>query len=113
MSDTTEYDLRGIVVRTLDATNRLLALRALPGADASLAAWGLETRTGVELAQLLDSRTVHSEDGLDVLSTLGPVQGLAVANDPADVRLLRARTQRVRRGQARRCATPPGHHHDQ
>lgn len=94
--DTTEYDARGNVVRTLDAMNRLLALRKLPGADASLTAWGLDSITDPrELAQLLDARTTYSEDGLDVLTTLGPLQRLAVANDPNLVRNLRARTTNV------------------
>ncbi|QHT57591.1 DNRLRE domain-containing protein [Cellulomonas sp. H30R-01] len=92
--DTAEYDARGNVVRTLDATNRLLALRKLPGANEALMAWGLDYMTDSrDLAQALDSRTTYSEDGLDVISTLGPVQRLAVANDLGDVRPLRARTR--------------------
>jgi len=90
--DTAEYDRFGNVVRTLDATNRLLALRAMPDADATLTLWGLQARSGTDLAQLLDSRTTYSIDGLDVVSELGPVQQLAVANTPDTQRLLRART---------------------
>ncbi|GAA3800588.1 DNRLRE domain-containing protein [Cellulomonas soli] len=90
--DTAEYDGRGNAVRTLDATNRLLALGKLPDATAMLAAWGLETRTPPELAQLLDARNAYSEDGLDLLVSVGPVQRLAVGNDSSDVRSLRPTT---------------------
>lgn len=93
--DTAEYDRFGNTVRTLDATNRLLALRKLPNAAAMLTDWGLDNKTGPELSVLLDSRSTYSPDGLDVLTETGPVQRLAVANDPNDVRLLRPRTVNV------------------
>jgi len=84
--DTTEYDLRGNVVRTLDATNRLLALKKLPNAASMLAAWSLDGKTSLELSQLLDSRSEYSEDGLDQLTALGPVQHLVfVDDDPTTV----------------------------
>lgn len=91
--DTAEYDRRGNVIRTLDATNRLLALQKLPGAAASLSAWGL-SGTSATLAQLLDSRSTYSEDGLDLVSTLAPAQMLGVG-DLGDRRLLRATTTNV------------------
>ncbi len=47
---------------------------------------GLQAKGSVELSQLLDSRSTYSEDGLDLLTSIGPVQRLAVGNDPADVR---------------------------
>lgn len=93
--DTAEYDRFGNTVRTLDATNRLLALRKLPNAATMLTDWGLDNKTGPELSVLLDSRSTYSPDGLDVLTETGPVQRLAVANDPNDVRLLRPRTVNV------------------
>ncbi|MFJ2298196.1 RHS repeat-associated core domain-containing protein [Oerskovia paurometabola] len=93
--DTAEYDRFGNTVRTLDATNRLLALRKLPNTATMLTDWGLDNKTGLELSVLLDSRSTYSPDGLDVLTETGPVQRLAVANDPNDVRLLRPRTLNV------------------
>ncbi|OCI29632.1 tRNA nuclease WapA precursor [Oerskovia enterophila] len=90
--DTAEYDRFGNTVRTLDATNRLLALRKLPNAAAMLTDWGLDNKTSLELSTLLDARSTYSPDGLDVLTETGPVQRLAVANDPNNVRLLRPRT---------------------
>jgi hypothetical protein len=74
---------------TLDATNRLLALKKLPGWEDALAQWGLEGRTSGELSQLLDSRATYSADGLDVLTQTGPIQQLVVGDDPSDVRTLR------------------------
>lgn len=96
--DTTEYDRYGNTVRTLDATNRLLALGSYPGAQDMLEAWNLVDASGapldsVTLAQLLDSRSAYSEDGIDLLTELGPVQQLAVGNNANDVRLLRPWTQ--------------------
>lgn len=90
--DTAEYDRYGNTVRTLDATNRLLALKVLPNAQAELTAWGLQTKSSAELAQLLDARTTYSDDGIEPITELAPIQRLAVANDPTDVRTLRSRT---------------------
>lgn len=93
--DTAEFDRFGNVVRTLDATNRLLALKKLPGWEESLTAWGLQTTPTAHLAQLLDSQSTYSTDGLDVLTQLGPIQQLAVANDGTTVRTLRPRARYV------------------
>lgn len=94
--DTIEYDRFGNVVRTLDATNRLLALRKLPDAPAALAALGKSGEpSSAALAQLLDARTRYSADGLDVLETTGPIQRLAVGNDPGNRVTLRPRTTTV------------------
>jgi YD repeat-containing protein len=93
--DTTEYDRYGNTVRTLDATNRLLALGTLPGAEGMLTELGLTGRSSAELSNLLDSRSTYGLDGLDLITTTGPVQRLAVANDPNDVRLLRPRSVNV------------------
>jgi RHS repeat-associated protein len=89
--DTAEYDRFGNVTRTLDATNRLLALKVLPGWQDSLTAWGLDGRSTVELAQLLDTRSAYSADGLDVVTQTGPIQQLALA-DTGQVRTLRPTT---------------------
>lgn len=87
--DTTEYNARGAVVRTLDATNRLAALHVPGSAFDALAQWGLQDRESPELAQILDTRNTYSADGMDLLESLGPVQSLAVANDPGQMALLR------------------------
>lgn len=92
--DTTEYDNRGNAIRTLDATNRLLAFSEA-GTTSKLSGWGLDNRTSAELAQMLDTRNTYSADGLDLLTSTGPAQRLAVANNPADVRTLRAVTTNV------------------
>lgn len=78
--DTTEYDGKGRVVRTLDATNRLLALGKLPE-SALLGGWGI-TGTSAAIAQVLDTRTFYTPDDLAVHATRGPAQRLAVGNDP-------------------------------
>lgn len=93
--DTAEYDRTGKTVRTLDATNRLLALRKLPDAEQMLIDWGLQQRTSIDLATLFDSRSAYSPDGLEVVSETGPAQQLALANDPNDIRLLRPHTDYV------------------
>ncbi|WP_264031020.1 polymorphic toxin-type HINT domain-containing protein [Cellulosimicrobium sp. SH8] len=90
--DTAEYDRTGKTIRTLDATNRLLALRKLPNAEQMLTDWGLQERTSIDLATLFDSRSLYSADGLEVVSETGPAQQLALANDPNDIRLLRPHT---------------------
>jgi RHS repeat-associated protein len=92
--DTTEYDNQGKVVRTLDATNRLLALGKL-AESADLASWNLGGTGSVYLSQVLDTRTTYTADGLDVRSERGPAQQLAVANDPDTVQTLHAVTRYV------------------
>jgi YD repeat-containing protein len=89
--DTTEYDRFGNIVRTLDASNRLLALLGHPGNPCKnsqgtvvhcLTDWAIPLDSPAALANLLDSRTEYSEDGLDTLATRGPAQRLATANNP-------------------------------
>jgi RHS repeat-associated protein len=92
--DTTEYDNQGKVVRTLDATNRLLALGKLAESD-QLASWNLGGTGSVYLSQVLDTRTTYTLDGLDVRSERGPAQQLAVANDPDTLQTLHATTRYV------------------
>ncbi|TFH70995.1 DNRLRE domain-containing protein [Cellulomonas sp. HD19AZ1] len=78
--DTTEYDGKGRVVRTLDATNRLVALGKLPESS-QLGSWGI-TGSSATIAQVLDTRTYYTPDDLAVHATRGPAQRLAVGNDP-------------------------------
>jgi RHS repeat-associated protein len=92
--DTTEYDNKGKVVRTLDATNRLLSLGKLPE-SADLAAWGLASTDSAYLAQVLDSRTTYTADGMDIRSERGPAQQLALANDPDNVATMHGITRYV------------------
>ncbi|MFG2823343.1 DNRLRE domain-containing protein [Kitasatospora sp. NPDC048365] len=69
--DTSEYDRYGHVVRTLDATNRSIALGTHPDAARFVDELGLPTASA-DRARLLDSRTTYTSDGLDVTETLGP-----------------------------------------
>lgn len=85
---TAEYDEHGNTIRTLDATNRLLALHAAPGWEEMLVASGLTDGDPEQLAQELDSRSYYSEDGLDLLVTRGPAQQLAMGNDPDAIQVL-------------------------
>ncbi|MEU7510957.1 DNRLRE domain-containing protein [Streptomyces sp. NPDC042898] len=70
--DTAEYDRFGNTVRTLDATGRLLALGL--GEDAAQRASELELPDdSAARAGLLDSRSVYSPDGQNLLEETGPV----------------------------------------
>jgi len=91
--DTTEYDQFGHAVRTLSATNRLLALRVLTGATATLQRWGMDAFSSTDLAQRLDTRFYYSPDGLDLMATRNPMQLLALANDPSTRTLLAPMTR--------------------
>ncbi|MCF4123654.1 DNRLRE domain-containing protein [Antribacter sp. KLBMP9083] len=93
--DTAEYDRHGNTVRTLDATNRLLALGTLPGATEMLTELGLIGNDTVTRATRLDSQSRYSTDGLDLLVTIGPAQRLADAANPSATVLLRPRTTNV------------------
>ncbi|MEV6955514.1 ricin-type beta-trefoil lectin domain protein [Streptomyces sp. NPDC051183] len=70
--DTSEYDRFGHVVRTLEATNRAIALGSHPDTARFVAELGLPAASA-DRARLLDSRTTYTADGLDVTETLGPV----------------------------------------
>ncbi|WP_155858948.1 DNRLRE domain-containing protein [Candidatus Blastococcus massiliensis] len=85
--DTAEYDEYGNVVRSLDATNRLLALGQMPSADADLNMLGLAgaTISTASRAMSLSTLNTYSYDGLDLLRTRGPLVRLAVGNDPGNV----------------------------
>ncbi|NJP33454.1 LamG-like jellyroll fold domain-containing protein [Micromonospora thermarum] len=82
--DTQEYDRFGNVVRTLEATDRALALGTLPGADAYLAELGLAGSDTATRALALSTVNTYSSDGVDLLDTLGPTLTTAVENPVAD-----------------------------
>ncbi|MFE7191775.1 ricin-type beta-trefoil lectin domain protein [Kitasatospora sp. NPDC057541] len=70
--DTKEYDRYGHVVRSLEATNRAIALGTHPDTGRYAAELNLPTDSAAR-ARLLDTRTVYTADGQDVAETLGPV----------------------------------------
>ncbi|MFJ7244121.1 ricin-type beta-trefoil lectin domain protein [Kitasatospora sp. NPDC098652] len=76
--DTKEYDRYGHAVRTLDATNRSIALGTHPDADKYAAELNLPSDSASR-ARLLDSRISYTADGLDVADTLGPVYRASLA----------------------------------
>ncbi|MER7754976.1 DNRLRE domain-containing protein [Kitasatospora sp. NPDC097643] len=76
--DTTEYDRYGHAVRSLDATDRSIALGTHPDAERFVAELGLPADSASR-ARLLDHRTVYTSDGLDVAETLGPVYRASLA----------------------------------
>lgn len=88
--ETTEYDASGNVVRSLDATNRLVSLDIGAENHAARRQLGFGTETdSIALSQLLDQRHVYSADRVDVVRSTGPVQLLARANEPLSVQLMR------------------------
>lgn len=70
--DTAEYDRFGNTVRTLDATGRLLALGLGENVDEKVVELALPDESAARAA-LLDSRSVYSRDGQDLLEETGPV----------------------------------------
>ncbi|MET9468882.1 ricin-type beta-trefoil lectin domain protein [Streptomyces sp. NPDC006544] len=70
--DTSEYDRFGHVIRSLEATNRSIALGKHPRSADFVAELGLPAASA-DRARMLDSRTSYSPDGLDELETLGPI----------------------------------------
>ena len=86
--DTAEYDRFGNVVRSLDASSRLLALGQLPSATTDLAALNLTQASTAARATALSTLTSYSRDGLDVERERGPLLRLAIGNDPNNVKLV-------------------------
>ncbi|MGW2402854.1 ricin-type beta-trefoil lectin domain protein, partial [Kitasatospora sp. NPDC001664] len=76
--NTTEHDRFGHTVRTLDATNRSIALGTHPDTAKFVSELGLPA-SSADRARLLDSRTTYTADGLDVVETLGPVRRVALS----------------------------------
>lgn len=77
--DTTEHDRFGNVVRSLESTNRMVALGDLAGAGEL----NLPADTG-ERARLLSTITRYSPDGVDEVERLGPVTVMALAEELRD-----------------------------
>ncbi|MFI5532970.1 DNRLRE domain-containing protein [Kitasatospora sp. NPDC051853] len=80
--DTSEYDRFGHVVRSLEATNRSIALGKHPDTTRFEAELGLPTASA-DRARLLDSRTTYTLDGQDVAETLGPLYRATLAETMA------------------------------
>ncbi|MFG1885609.1 LamG-like jellyroll fold domain-containing protein [Micromonospora sp. NPDC049102] len=82
--DTQEYDRFGNVIRTLEATDRALALGTLPGAEAYLAELGLPGSDTATRALALSTINTYASDGIDLVDVLGPTQTLVLENALAD-----------------------------
>ncbi|WP_143193835.1 LamG-like jellyroll fold domain-containing protein [Micromonospora sp. CB01531] len=82
--DTQEYDRFGNVVRTLQATDRALALGTLPNASAYLAELGLAGSDTASRALALSTVNTYSADGIDLIDSLGPTVTMVLENDVAD-----------------------------
>ncbi|GAB7045295.1 hypothetical protein JCM9534A_04210 [Catenuloplanes indicus JCM 9534] len=82
--DTSEYDRFGNVVRTLEASERELALGTRPGAAADLATLGLlESGTAIR-ALALSTVNTFGPDGTDQLEHLGPTRTVTLDRPLAD-----------------------------
>ncbi|MCW2143065.1 RHS repeat-associated core domain-containing protein [Actinoplanes cyaneus] len=82
--DTKEYDRFGNAVRTLESSERALALGTLPGAAADLAELGLADSDTATRARALSTVNRYSSDGLDLLETVGPTRSLVLERPLAD-----------------------------
>ncbi|MFJ8577241.1 LamG-like jellyroll fold domain-containing protein [Micromonospora sp. NPDC093277] len=82
--DTQEYDKFGNVIRTLEATDRALALGTLPNASTYLAELGLAGSDTASRALALSTVSTYSSDGIDLIDTLGPTSLMALENPVAD-----------------------------
>ncbi|MFF0549430.1 DNRLRE domain-containing protein [Streptomyces sp. NPDC004311] len=78
---TTEYDVRGNIVRSLSAANRALALGLTPADVTALNELGIAKLGTAERAETLSARTVYDEEGLLAVETLGPLRRVALAGD--------------------------------
>lgn len=85
--DSAEFDRFGNTTRTLDATNRLLALGLGSNASADLAELNLTVLPSAERALRLSGFSTYSSNGVDVLTTIGPVQSVQTAGGLEVVRL--------------------------
>src|SRR6266508_4024034 len=82
--DTDEYDKFGNVVRSLEATNRELALGTLPNASSYLADLGLSSSDTATRAMALSTINTYSTDGIDLLDELGPTVTMVLERDLVD-----------------------------
>ena len=85
--DTEEHDWRGNTIRTLDASARRLAL-ASTTPSAQDATWlnelGLTGAPSADIAEVLDTETVYTPDGIDVTQTRGPLTAADLTAPVAD-----------------------------
>ncbi|MFJ6199592.1 LamG-like jellyroll fold domain-containing protein [Micromonospora sp. NPDC092111] len=82
--DTQEYDRFGNPVRTLEATNRELALGILPGAAGYLEELGLANSDTASRALALSTVRTYSTDGIDLVDTLGPTSTVVLKSGAPD-----------------------------
>ncbi|MGY0234097.1 discoidin domain-containing protein [Longispora urticae] len=82
--DTQEYDFSGNVVRSLEATNRELALGTLPNAEQYLGDLNLNGLDTASRANALSTVKTYSVDGLDLIETVGPTARIVLENDLVD-----------------------------
>ncbi|MFJ6195354.1 LamG-like jellyroll fold domain-containing protein [Micromonospora sp. NPDC092111] len=82
--DTQEYDRFGNVVRSLAATDRLLALGTLPDAATSLAELGLLDSDPATRALALSTVRRFSSDGTDEVESVGPTVTMVLERGLAD-----------------------------
>ncbi|HVK20012.1 MAG TPA: DNRLRE domain-containing protein [Actinokineospora sp.] len=80
--DTTEFDRFGNTVRSLEASNRALALGQGTDAASQLSTLGLAQYDTATRAIWLDSQATFSADGLDEVASLGPLHRVALDADP-------------------------------
>ncbi|MBK8463569.1 MAG: hypothetical protein IPL36_11195 [Nigerium sp.] len=90
--DSAEFDQYGNTIRTLDATNRLIALGVGATASADLLELNLASMPTAERALRLSATSTYSADGLDLLSSVGPAQRVSTAAGMEVVRLRTANT---------------------
>ncbi|MEU0550478.1 LamG-like jellyroll fold domain-containing protein [Micromonospora sp. NPDC005979] len=82
--DTQEYDRFGNVIRTLEATDRELALGTLPDSNTHLAELGLANTDTANRALALSTINKYSTDGIDLIDTLGTTVTMVLENPVAD-----------------------------
>ncbi|NBE79940.1 LamG-like jellyroll fold domain-containing protein [Micromonospora rubida] len=82
--DTQEYDRFGNAIRTLEATNRELALGTLPGAAEYLEELGLAGSDVASRALALSTVHTYSTDGADRVDTLWPTSTVVLRDEAPD-----------------------------
>ncbi|WP_433461138.1 LamG-like jellyroll fold domain-containing protein [Micromonospora sp. CA-248212] len=82
--DTAEYDRFGNVVRSLEATDRELALGTFQGSARYLDELGLAGSDTASRALALSTINTYSTDGVDLLESVGPTSTVVLENPLAD-----------------------------
>jgi RHS repeat-associated protein len=82
--DTTDYDKFGNTVRTLQATDREIALGTHPTSAQYLVDLGLTALSTSDRANALSTVSTYSTDGLDQLTTTGPTMRTVLEQGSAD-----------------------------